>query len=297
MARAGGGGRRAAARAPRGSGLAGQLVGDIRMEARYDATVLAVRRGETVVVEDVAGAELAEGDGLLIFATQTGIDHLEESGELLVTETVGDGERGSDVEPINWRTAGLAVGIVVGVIAVAAADLLAISVAALGGVVAMVVGGVLEPRRAYEAVNWEVVFLLAGVIPLGLAMERTGAAAYLAAHITDVSTALPTIATLTLFYLLTGLLANLITPVASVALVLPIAVSTATDLGANAFAFVLAVTFAASTAFMTPMGYQTNLMVYSPGGYRFTDFLRVGAPLQLLLAVVTTFGIAVIWGV
>ncbi|QSG11460.1 Di- and tricarboxylate transporter [Halapricum desulfuricans] len=280
---------------PGGSGLIGQAIGDARLEERFDATVLAARRGETLVVEGVADEILSEGGGLLIYATQSGIEHLEETGELLVTETVGDGF--PEPEPIDWREAGLAVGIVLGVIAVAATDLLAISVAALGGVVAMVVGGVIDPERAYAAVEWNVIFLLAGVIPLGLAMDRTGAAAYLAAHVTDVSTALPTLATVALFYLLTGLLANLITPVASVALVLPIAVSTAADLGASAFAFVLAVTFAGSTAFMTPMGYQTNLMVYSPGGYRFTDYVRVGAPLQLLLAVVTTLGIEVIWGV
>ncbi|WP_435180127.1 SLC13 family permease [Halorussus sp. AFM4] len=281
---------------PAGSGLVGLAVGETKLGERYDATVLAVRRGETLVVEDVAEAVLAEGDGLLVHATQVGLDHLQESGDLLVTEAVGGGPD-VEPEPIDRGRAALAVGIVVGVIAVAAADLLPISIAALGGVVAMVVGDVVRPADAYDAVNWEVVFLLAGVIPLGLAMERTGAAGLLAAHVTAASAALPAIATLALFYLLTGLLANLVTPVASVALVLPVAVGTAGEVGASAFAFSLAVTFAASTAFMTPMGYQTNLMVYSPGGYRFTDYVRVGAPLQLLLTVVTTLGIAVIWGV
>jgi len=97
--------------------------------------------------------------------------------------------------------------------------------------------------------------------------------------------------------LLTALLANVIGNNAGVIIMLPIAVDAAQQIGANPFAFVLAVTFAASTAFMTPVGYQTNLMVYTPGGYRFMDFVRVGAPLQLLLAVVTTLGIALIWGV
>ncbi|WP_276300160.1 SLC13 family permease [Halorussus lipolyticus] len=281
---------------PEGSGLVGRAVGETKMGERFDATVLAVRRGENLVVEDVSDAVLNEGDGLLVHATRNGLDHLEESGDLLVTERVGGG-LDIEPEPIDVRQALLAIGIVVGVITVAAADLLPIAIAALGGVVAMVVGDVVRPADAYDAVNWEVIFLLAGVIPLGIAMEQTGAAALLASYVTAVSASLPAIATLALFYLLTGLLANLITPVASVALVLPIAVSTANEVGANAFAFVLAVTFAASTAFMTPMGYQTNLMVYSPGGYRFTDYVRVGAPLQLLLTVVTTLGIALLWGV
>ena len=128
-------------------------------------------------------------------------------------------------------------------------------------------------------------------------MQQTGGAAFLAGHVTLVAEAIPLLVTVALFYLLTGLLANVITPVASVALVMPIAVDTARRIGASEYAFALAVTFAASTAFMTPVGYQTNLMVYSPGGYRFTDYVKVGAPLQFLLAVVTTLGIAAIWGV
>ncbi|MFC7081304.1 SLC13 family permease [Halorussus caseinilyticus] len=279
-----------------GSGLLGQAVGETQLGERFDATVLAVRRGSELVVEDVADTVLGEGDGLLVHATQSGLDHLEETGDCVVTERVG-GSLDIDPEPIDRREVTLAIGIVVAVIGAAAADLLHIAIAALGGVVAMVVGNVVRPADAYDAVNWEVVFLLAGVIPLGLAMDQTGAARLLASYVTEASAFLPVIATLALFYLLTGLLANLITPVASVALVLPIAVSTAGEAGANALAFTLAVTFAASTAFMTPMGYQTNLMVYSPGGYRFTDYVRVGAPLQLLLTVVTTLGIAAIWGV
>ncbi|MFB6253091.1 MAG: SLC13 family permease, partial [Halobacteriaceae archaeon] len=149
---------------------------------------------------------------------------------------------------------------------------------------------------AYDAVSWSIIFLLAGVIPLGLAMQKTGGAEFLAAMLVQSADILPAIAVLGLFYLLTGLLANIITPVASVVLMIPIAVDTASRIGANGFAFLLAVMFAASTAFMTPVGYQTNLMVYGPGGYRFTDYVRVGAPLQLLLTVVTTIGIAFFWG-
>ena len=93
------------------------------------------------------------------------------------------------------------------------------------------------------------------------------------------------------------MLASVITPVATVVLMIPVGVNAAAQLGANEFAFLLAVMFASATSFMTPVGYQTNLMVYGPGGYEFTDFLRVGGPLQLLLAVVATAGIAVIWGV
>jgi di/tricarboxylate transporter len=148
----------------------------------------------------------------------------------------------------------------------------------------------------YEAVQWDVIFLLAGVIPLGVALQETGGATLLADLIVLVAPSLPAIVVLGLIYVVTALLTNVISNNASVVLMIPVAAEAAVQIGANAFAFVLAVTFAASTAFMTPVGYQTNLFVYGPGGYRFTDYLRVGAPLQAIFAVVTTLGIAYFWG-
>jgi di/tricarboxylate transporter len=138
--------------------------------------------------------------------------------------------------------------------------------------------------------------LLAGVIPLGLTVETAGGATRLADVLVAAAKVLTLVAVLRLFSIVTGLLANVITPVATIVLMIPVAVDAATRLDANGFAFLLAVTFASATSFMTPVGYQTNLMVYGPGNYRFTDFLKVGGPLQLLLAVVTTLGIVLLWG-
>jgi di/tricarboxylate transporter len=142
-----------------------------------------------------------------------------------------------------------------------------------------------------------VIFLLAGVIPLGLALESTGGAALVSSFLVATGEVLPPVGVMFLLYAITGVLASVITPVATAVLLIPVGVTTAAGLGANEFAFLLAVMFASATSFMTPIGYQTNLMVYGPGGYEFTDFLRVGGPLQLLLAVVATAGIAVGWGV
>ena len=102
---------------------------------------------------------------------------------------------------------------------------------------------------------------------------------------------------LMIFYLLTAIITEIITNLASVALMTPIGIDVATEIGAEPFSFVLLVTFAASDSLMTPIGYQTNLMVYGPGGYQFTDFMRVGIPLQILLAIVTSVGIVTFWGV
>jgi di/tricarboxylate transporter len=189
--------------------------------------------------------------------------------------------------------------IVAAVVGVAAFDVLPIVVSAQTGSVLMVVTGCLKPAEVYNAVQWEIVFLLAGVIPLGIGPERTGGADLVAELIVGTSGSLPLllIGVLGLMYLVTALLTNVISNNASVVLMIPVAFETALQVGGDPFAFALAVTFAASTAFMTPVGYQTNLFVYGPGGYRFADYVKVGTPLQLLFAVVTTLGIAFIYGV
>jgi di/tricarboxylate transporter len=282
---------------PGDSSVVGDTVAETRLRERYDATVIAIRSRSGDLVHERVGSHVVEaGDSLLLQTTDETVEYLLDADEFVVTSEVADlvdRVRERELAPTTLP----ALCIVAAVIGLAALGVVPIVIAALGGVVAMVVTGVLTPTDAYDAVNWNVIFLLAGVIPLGIAMQETGGVALIAAGVVSLAGVVPPIVMVGAFYLLTGLLANVITPVASVVLLLPVAVDTAAGTGANPFAFVLAVTFAASTAFMTPVGYQTNLMVYGPGGYRFTDYVRVGAPLQALLTVVTTLGIAVLWGV
>jgi len=229
------------------------------------------------------------GDGGIYDGDESGIYDGDERG-------IYDGDDDeSALPPLSPKTP-LAVGILLGVVAVAALDLLPVVIAALAGVVAMVVTGCLTTADAYDAVSWNVVFLLAGVIPLGLALNATGGATLLADLLVALGGVLPIVGVLFVLYVAVGVLASVITPVATIVLAIPVAVDGAARLGANEFAFLLAAMFASATSFATPIGYQTNLMVYGPGGYEFADFLRVGGPLQLLLAVVATVGIVVIWG-
>jgi di/tricarboxylate transporter len=277
-----------------GSALAGESLRTADLRRRYTDTVLAFRRGNELIHEGLSDFAIAEGDGLLLYTTQETVDRLRADGDLFVTEVASLPEK--ETFPPFFETKGpLAVGVVLGVVALAALEVLPIAVAALAGVVAMVVGGVMETREAYAAVDWEVVLLLAGIIPLGIALQSSGGAAYLGGLVAAAAPALPAVVVLAAFYLLTGLLANVVTPVASVVLVLPIAVETALTVGTDPFAFALGVTFGAATAFTTPVGYATNLMVYAPGGYHFADYVRVGLPLQLLLTVVTPVAIDLIY--
>jgi di/tricarboxylate transporter len=288
------------ARVTAGSDLVGQSIGDVRFGQRYAATVLAIRRDETILHENIADAVLEADDRLLVRTPGDNIDVLRDMENILVTAVAGGGVLRGDSSPgMQYREdrMGTTVAILAGVVGVAALGVVSIAISALAGVVAMVVTGVLDPSEAYDAVSWDVIFLLAGMIPLGFALENSGGARFVSELVVSFAGVLPLVVVVGLFYLVTAVVTNLISNNATVVLMIPIAVDVAIQLGANAFAFVLAVTFAASTSFLTPIGYQTNLMVYGPGGYRYTDFIRVGGPLQLLLAVVTTVGIWVFWGI
>ncbi|MDR9381094.1 MAG: SLC13 family permease [Natronomonas sp.] len=285
---------------PEESAYVGETIAEARIAAFHDTTVLAIRRGDELLRTDLDERTLRPGDLLLVWTTPTSIEYFTDSGELVIAhEEAYDKLAKADVAniaPLSSKTP-IAVGIMAGVVGATALGLLPIVIAALVGVFAMIVTGCLSAPDAYDAVSWNVIFLLAGVIPLGVAMEATGGAALLAELVVVAAGFVPLLAVLFLFYLVTGLLASVITPVATIVLMIPVAVDAAVRLDANAFSFVLAAMFAAATSFMTPVGYQTNLMVYGPGGYRFSDFLRVGGPLQLLISVVTTLGIAFRWGV
>ena len=282
------------------SPFVGETVAETGLHDYHETSVLALRRGGDLFRTEFGDRTLEAGDLLLVRTTPAAVRYFTDTGSLVVADEraldrLADADI-DDIAPLSPKTP-VAVGVLVGVVALAALDALPIVIAALAGVVAMVVSGCLTTSDAYDAVSWNVIFLLAGVIPLGIALESTGGAALVSEFLVATDSVLPPVGVMFVLYAVAGVLASVITPVATVVLMIPVGVNAAAQLGANEFAFLLAVMFASATSFMTPVGYQTNLMVYGPGGYEFTDFLRVGGPLQLLLAVVATAGIAVIWGV
>ncbi|AGB15933.1 di-/tricarboxylate transporter [Halovivax ruber XH-70] len=273
-----------------GSDLIGETIDSASFSDAYRARVLAVRRGGKITHERLPEFNFRPGDALLIESEAETVDRLANDPNVIVAGDLA-------LQQFRGSKLPIAIAVVFAVVGLAALGVLPIMVSALAGVVVMLAAGVVKPAEAYEAVQWDVIFLLAGVIPLGNAMAETGGADVLGAMVVSSADVLPAVGVLGLFYVLTAVMTNMVSNQASVVLLIPVAVDVAARIDANAFAFVLAVTFAASTAFMTPVGYQTNLFVYGPGKYQFADFIRVGGPLQLLLAVVTTAGIAVFWGV
>ncbi|MXR51621.1 SLC13 family permease [Halovenus sp. WSH3] len=273
-----------------GASILGGTLESLSFRDQYDATVLALRRGGEVIHARMDERKLRGGDTLLVQASERTIKRLANDRDFIVAQEL-------TLPDFRYERIPVALAIIAAVVGLAALEILPILVSSLAGIVAMVATGCVKPEEVYASVDWSVIFLLAGLIPLGVAMERTGAAEWLAAVILVAATGLSAPLVLGLFYLFTALITNVVSNNASAVLMIPVAVEAASEIGADPFVFILAVTFGASTAMLTPIGYQTNLMVYGPGGYKFTDFMRVGAPLQLLLAVVTTAGLVLIWGV
>ncbi|MFP4660814.1 MAG: SLC13 family permease [Halanaerobiales bacterium] len=275
---------------PHDSSLDGSSLGEVNFLEDFNATVLAIRRGGKLSHMEMENIRLQPGDVLLLYALEKTKERLDHNTNFIYTREIADKEAFSMKKVV---ASALTIAIVIGL---AVFHVLPIVISAIAGVVVMIALGVLQPAEIYDAVNWQVIFLLAGLIPLGISMEQSGTANYISEQILLLSDILPSVIMLGVFYLITALLTNIISNNASVVLMLPVAVNAAQKLGANPFAFVMAVTFAASTAFLTPVGYQTNLMVYGPGGYKFKDYFKVGFPLQILLTVVTVLGISMIWG-
>ena len=258
------------------SRLIGTTLKDLRFRQRYNSTVLAVRRGEELIRERIGKLKLKFGDLLLVQGPKESFLGLQTTRELLVLEE-------KNLENLRLEKAWISLAIIVGVIVIAALDWMPILVTSLTGVILMIVTGCLKPGEIYGAVRWDIIFLLAGLIPLGTAMDNSGTTKWLADNLAIAGGGLSGYWILFLFYLATAILTEILSNNATVVLMLPIAFEVANTLNFNPLAFMFVVTFAASNSYMTPIGYQTNTMVYGPGGYKFLDFTRVGAPLTLML--------------
>jgi di/tricarboxylate transporter len=269
---------------PPRSPVRGRSLRQLNFRGRYGIPVLAIQRHGEPLQGPMRDVELEPGDILLVQGTADELRQIHYGGDLALLGAV-------DLPKRRMKKLRFALPIIVLVVLLAALDLTTILVSAVLGVVAMFVTGCLTPDEAYEDMDWMVLVLLGSIIPLGLAMQNTGTAQFVASHLLGVMSPLGLFGTLAAFYLLTSLLTELISNNASAVVLTPIAVATGTALGVSPLPFVLAVMFAASNSFMTPIGYQTNTFIYGPGGYSFGDFLRVGTPLNLLMVVLATFTI------
>jgi len=271
-----------------GSPLAGHTLSDLRFQQRYGATVLAAQhRGETER-EQLTSIRFEVGDSLLVHGHAGSLAALGEDPGFVTLSHVE--------EPDEPRPRAL-VALVIMTLVVAAATLTRISImpAAMAGVVLMLFTRCVSLEEVYAELDWLVLIVIAGLLPLGIAMDNSGAATWLVQSVIGNIGTLSPFLVVGVFYLFTSLLSAVMSNVATAVVLTPVAIAAAPDLGINPYALLVAVMFGASASFMTPMGYQTNTLVYGPGGYRVLDFLKVGAPLTLLLTVVAAFLIPVFW--
>lgn len=268
--------------------LTGQNLKAARFRQQFGGIVLAIRHRGRLMRERLEQIGLRAGDALLVMIRRDQLEHLrQDRAFLLVSEPhLPQFRRGKIVA---------AVGIVAAVVVAAATGLVPIVIGAPTGALLMILSAVLEPAEAYRAIDWKVVVLLAGLLALGAAMEKTGAAKLIATGLVSLVGDLGPRAILAALFLLTILLTEVMSNAATVALLMPISIVTAQSLAVSPRPFMFAVMFAASSSFMTPVGYQTNTMIFAPGQYRFSDFVRVGAPLNLLFWAIGSLLIPVLW--
>jgi di/tricarboxylate transporter len=268
------------------SRFVGATIASLDFHWHYNATVLAMQRRGEVLRESLKQVELQVGDILLVLAAPDEIAQLRRNPNVVV---LSERER----EQVSRRKVVLSLAIMAAAIGVAALGWLPIVASALLGCIALVALRVLMPEEAYGAIDWRVIMLLAGVIPLGIAMQKSGLAGVLAGGVVELIGPFGPLAVLAGIYLVTAVLTELMSNNATAVLLTPIAFSTAVSMELSPTPFIVAVLFAASTSFATPVGYQTNTMVYGPGGYRFADYLRIGIPLNLLFWVIAVLAIPV----
>lgn len=265
---------------PVGSRLIGQSLREIRFSQRFNSTVLAIRRGEELLRDRLGQVALRLGDALLLQTPRATVPGLQVSRDLLLLDgaQVLDDRR----DRMPWAL-GLTGGMLL--LALWRSDLLVVW--ALLVVVAMVATRVLTPQEVYASIRWDVVVLLASLLPLARLLSQSGADQWLVERLVGQVGQWPPYALLTVLYLATSLVTELLSNQTAVTLMLPLGLSLTHGLGVNPLAAMGVMVFAASNSFLTPIGYQTNTMVYAVGGYSFRDFFRLGLPLTLLLALLT----------
>jgi di/tricarboxylate transporter len=270
------------------SPMVGTTIRDGRFRTRYDAVVIAVARGGKRLPGRIGDISLRPGDTLLLEARPTFVEQHRRSRDFFLVSAV-QGSR-----PPRHERSFVSIVILAGMVAAVSLGGVPMLVAALAAAGLMLMARCTTGPLARRSVDWQVLTVIAAAIGLGNALESTGAAAAVASGWLSIVGDSPLLA-LAAVYVLTSVLSAFITNNGAAVLLFPFAIATAATLGVSDRPFVIAIMMAASASFATPIGYQTNLMVYGPGGYRFSDYLRLGVPLTVLLAAVSLIVVPRVW--
>ena len=271
---------------PSGSNLAGASLRELRFRQRHNSTVLALRRGQETVQQRLGQAVLREGDVLLLQAPIDSIRGLQSSNDLLVLDQLED-----DLPTVKRKP--IAIAIAIAMLVAPTVSSLSLVSSVLLAVIAMVVGGCIRPKEVLKSIRLDVILLLGSLSSFSVAMQNTGLADALAKTLEYWMKGFPTYTSLLIIFIATTIFTQVISNAASAALLAPVAIQLAPNLNLPPMALLITVLFGASQSFLTPMGYQTNLMVFGPGRYRFLDVTRYGIGLTVLMTLVIPW--LIIW--
>ena len=263
---------------PAGSTLAGASLRELRFRQRYNATVLALRRGQQTIQERLGQCILRAGDVLLVQAPLDSIRGLQSSNDLLVLDQVED-----DLPVLRKKP--IAIAIALFMIILPSITNIPLVGSVLLAVIAMVIFGCLRPSEIKRSIRLDVLLLLGSLSSFSVAIQSSGLADLIVVHLKFLLDGLPIYFALLVIFLFTVFITQFISNAASVALILPVAIQFASTLEIAPNAIILLVLFAASQSYLTPMGYQTNLMVYGPGRYKFLDIAKYGLGLTIIMSV------------
>jgi len=267
----------------------GATIRELGFSNHFGVKALAVERhGRHRERRQVIDTQLRVGDVILVQGEAAAVERLASEEGIILQE-------GVESRVVHRHRAPVALAIAAAVILGATFSPVPIVACALLGALLMVLGKCLSPRQLYRSLDLNTLVLVAGMIGLGVAAEKTNAAAWAAHQLLAVARPLGPVGVLAAIYLFTNLVTEVLSNAAAAVLMVPLAISTASELGVSERPFLIAVALAASAAFSTPIGYQTNTIVYGPGGYRFWDYAKVGAPLNLIFLVLATLLVPVFW--
>jgi di/tricarboxylate transporter len=271
------------------SQLVGQTLRETHFREKYGMTVLAVWNGERVIRTGLSDLRLEFGDALLIQGPHSRLPVLRSNPDLILLG--GEEYQVRELSRKGW----LALATFILTVSVAATGLFPVGVVILAGALVMVITNILTMEQVYRAIEWRIVFLVAGMLPLGIAMTKTGAALLFADALTGIVKPFGPMALLLGLLTFTVLLSQGMKGAAVSAIMAPIAIQASQQLGVDPRAMAMAVALATSMAFITPLGHPVNILMMGPGGYRFSDFFKVGLPLTVILFIVVALVLPIFW--
>jgi di/tricarboxylate transporter len=270
------------------SSLAGKTVGEMNFRERYGIELAGIWREGITMRSDLADERLQIGDALLLLGPRDRLKLLSSDSDFLILTPLGQ-------EPPDTRRAPLAALIMAAVVGSVMMGMAPISVAAVIGGTVMVLTGCLNMEQAYRAIDWRAIFLIAGMLPLGTAMQESGAAIYLANQVMELLGDAGPWPVIMGLYVLTAMATMIIPTAALVVLMSPIVLSAMSEMGLQPETAMMAVAMAASASFTSPISHPANILVMGPGGYRFVDYLKVGVPLTIVVFITVMVLLPILW--